>query len=204
MSPASLLDDWSCSLVEARAGSADMLARLLEGHRPYLLQMAQNELNTDLQAKVGASDLVQESLLQAHLHFDQFQGGAPEELRGWLRQILLNQLAYCRRHYRDTGKRQLDREVPLGSPGQSDAANNVLADDSKSPSQKAIHNEQQQLLQEALARLPEHYRQVLVWRSLEQRSFEQIGQLLERSADAARMLWGRAVEALQKDLGLPS
>jgi len=50
-------------------------------------------------------------------------------------------------------------------------------------------------------RLPEHYRQVIVWRQWEDLSFAEIASRLERSADAARMLFARAVEQLQKELG---
>jgi RNA polymerase sigma-70 factor (ECF subfamily) len=201
MSPDSVHADWLRSLVEARNGAAELRAWLIEQNRPFLLQLAHQELEAELQAKLGASDLVQETVMAAYEHFGQFLGGQPEELRGWLRQILLNHLANCRRHYRDTDKRQLDREVPLSPAWQSDGANNALADATESPSTQAIQNEQQQRLQQALLRLPEHYRQVLVWRSLEQLSFGEIADRLGRTADAVRMLWGRAIEALQQELG---
>ena len=57
-------------------------------------------------------------------------------------------------------------------------------------------------MSEALARLPEHYRQVLAWRSFEGLSFAEIGRRLERSEDAVRMLYTRAFERLQVEMGL--
>jgi RNA polymerase sigma-70 factor (ECF subfamily) len=51
--------------------------------------------------------------------------------------------------------------------------------------------------------LPEDYRRVLVWRYREERSFEEIGQLLKRSANAAQKLWLRAIERLRQELETP-
>jgi RNA polymerase sigma-70 factor (ECF subfamily) len=48
----------------ARKGSREALGRLLETCRPYLLLVANNELDRDLQAKAGASDLVQETFIE--------------------------------------------------------------------------------------------------------------------------------------------
>jgi hypothetical protein len=45
---------------------------------------------------------------------------------------------------------------------------------------------------------------VLALRHEEQLTFEQIGQKMERTANAARMLWLRAVERLQKEMGVSS
>ena len=54
-----------------------------------------------------------------------------------------------------------------------------------------------------MERLSPDYRRVLALRHQEQLTFEQIGQQMQRTANAARMLWLRAVERLQKELGLP-
>ena len=59
-------------------------------------------------------------------------------------------------------------------------------------------------LQQALHRLPEDYRQVILFRYQEQRSFEEIGQLLQRTLNAARLLWLRGVERLKQELGMSS
>ena len=60
--------------------------------------------------------------------------------------------------------------------------------------------EEDRALEEALGRLPEDYRRVLLWRYREERSFEEIGRLLEKSPNAARKLWQRAVERLRQEL----
>src|SRR5436190_23322173 len=98
-------------LPAARAGSTEALGQLLEACRGYLLLIAQQELDPNLRAKGGASDLVQETFLKAQRHFGRFQGDSEVELLAWLRRLLLNNLANFARQYRDTNKRRLGREV---------------------------------------------------------------------------------------------
>lgn len=156
-----------------------------------------------LRPKAGASDLVQQTLLEAQRDFPQFRGGSAEELQAWLRCILRNNLANLIRHYRQTDKRQVAREVSLDASSQ-DLLDQCLVSDTTSPSGKAIKKEDTDALEHTLTELPEHYQQVLRWRHQEGRSFEEMGRLLGRSTDAARMLWWRAVEHLQQKLVPPS
>src|SRR5262245_37348302 len=61
-------------LTEALAGSHEALGHALEGCRGYLLHVAMQELDADLASKAGASDLVQETFLEAQRDFARFQG----------------------------------------------------------------------------------------------------------------------------------
>src|SRR5262249_35643200 len=92
-------------LAAARAGSREALGQALETCRNYLLLIAGRQLDSDLHAKGGASDLVQETFLEAQRDFGRFQGSSEGELQAWLRQILLNNVANFTRRYRGTGKR---------------------------------------------------------------------------------------------------
>jgi RNA polymerase sigma-70 factor (ECF subfamily) len=185
-------------LAAARAGSQEGLGQALETCRRYLLLVAQRNLDPALQAKGGASDLVQETFLEAQRDFAQFQGTTEAELLAWLRQLLLNTLGNFARHYRDTAKRAVGREVALPGEGSSAGAGGV-AGSGPTPSGLAMEQEQAQALQRALLRLPEEYRRAIQLRYQEGKSFEEIGQLLNRSADAARKLWTRAMERLRQE-----
>jgi RNA polymerase sigma-70 factor (ECF subfamily) len=187
-------------LAEARAGSAQALGEALEACRGYLLLVAERELGADLRAKGGASDLVQETFLEAQRDFARFQGASEDELRAWLRRLLLNNLSNFARHYRGTARRQLGRERVLDADSQLERGAGLVAD-GPSPSGQAMAHEQAQALQEALQRLPDEYRQALALRHQEHLSFEEIGARLGRTANAARLLWLRAVERLQRELG---
>jgi RNA polymerase sigma-70 factor (ECF subfamily) len=201
--PTSPPTDWEELLAAARAGSADACGRLLDAFRPYLLAVAREALDADLQAKAGASDLVQDSLLECHQHFDRFFGDRPEGLRAWMRQALLFNAANLRRQYREAGKRNVDREVPLPAAGPNCIPGDGLARDSVSPSGKAERRERVEFVRRALALLPELYRNVVVWRQFDGLSFEVIGKRLGRSAEAARLLWVRALQRLEREAGPP-
>jgi RNA polymerase sigma-70 factor (ECF subfamily) len=187
----------------ARAGSSEALGTLLEKFRQYLLLVANERLTPELRPKAGASDLVQDTLLEAQRDFGQFHGRSPEEVLAWLRQILVNNLANFERRYRGTDKRDVAREFPLDASDPDSAPAGQLAAYTPSPSSDAIRREEEAAVLAALDRLPQRYRQVIHWRHKENHSFEEIGDLLHRSPDAARMLWFRAVRHLQKELGAP-
>ncbi|MCI0456835.1 MAG: sigma-70 family RNA polymerase sigma factor [Gemmataceae bacterium] len=92
--------------------------------------------------------------------------------------------------------------MELDAGSSLDGAGEALATDTPSPSRLAMQHEQAQAMQQALDRLPEDYRQVLVLRYQEQRSFEEIARLMERSPNAVRKLWLRALRRLQQEQDL--
>jgi RNA polymerase sigma-70 factor, ECF subfamily len=200
MRPAADAAHW---LPAARGGSSEALGQLLEACRGYLLLVAQREMAPDLQAKGGASDLVQETLLDAVRAFPRFAGTSEADVLAWLRRLLLNNLVSFTRRYRDAEKRQVAREVSLDRVGSSGGGGGGPADNAPTPSRQAVDHEQARLLQEALERLPDNYRRVLLLRFQEELSFEDIGWLLGLTPNAARKLWARAVKRLQQETGGP-
>jgi RNA polymerase sigma-70 factor (ECF subfamily) len=196
--------DASQYLPAARAGSREALGQALELCRGYLLRVANQGLDADLRAKGGASDLVQQTFLEAQRDFGGFQGSSEEELIAWLRQLLLHNVANFSRGYRDTDKRRVAREVELDAAQLAAGGKAELAADIPSPSTEAIAREQAEKIQRMLKRLPEDYRRVILLRNQERRSFAEIGQLMDRSAEAARRLWSQAIERLQQELETPS
>jgi RNA polymerase sigma-70 factor (ECF subfamily) len=187
-------------LLAARGGSPEALGQILEAYRGYLLLVAQQELAADLQAKGGASDLVQETFLDAYRDFVRFRGDTEAELLGWLRQLLRHNLADFTRRYRATAKRQAAAEVPLEAGDSSADWAGDLVSSSATPSGQAMAGEQAQAVQRALQRLPDDYRRVLLLRYQDDLSFEAIGRLMERSPNAAEKLWARALKRLQQEL----
>ncbi|HRX79022.1 MAG TPA: sigma-70 family RNA polymerase sigma factor, partial [Pirellulaceae bacterium] len=147
------------------------------------------ELPERLQARLDSSDLVQETLLLAYRQFGQFAGSTDAQFVGWLREILRNQIIDATRHH-GRQVRDVSRNQPL-----PDA---VACDRTLSASEVARRTETGEQLRDALAKLPEHYRTVILLRQEQDLSFEEIGQHMDRTADAARMLWGRAILQLSK------
>jgi len=187
-------------LAAARSGSRQALGEALEACRAYLLAIANRQLNPALQAKGGPSDIVQQTFLEAQRDFEQFRGTTVEELQAWLKHLLLHNAADFARGFEGTDKRRIDREVTL--PGSSTSnASSGLAADTPTPSLRAMAEEQAAKLRRALETLPEDYRQVIVWRYQEEQSFAQIAQRMNRSENAVRKLWFRAIERLEQEMG---
>jgi RNA polymerase sigma-70 factor, ECF subfamily len=186
-------------LVAARGGSREALGNALEACRRYLLAIAARELDPDLRAKGGASDLVQETFLEAQRDFARFRGSSPEDLRAWLRQVLLHNVGAFTRRFRTTSMRAVALEVAMEAGGSSAQLNEPTAASNLSPSGVAIEHEQVSNLRRALDRLSDDYRRVVFLRFEEGRSFEEIGQLTDRSPDAARKVWARAMERLRQE-----
>jgi RNA polymerase sigma-70 factor (ECF subfamily) len=186
-------------LTAARMGCHDALGQALQACRCYLLRIARQEVPADLQAKGSASDLVQDAFLDASRAFDRFHGESEVQLRAWLRQLLLRRIAKLGRRYRTTQKRCIQLEQPVdGVDGQGQQEK--IPAPSPSPSALVMGEEQTQALRQVLERLPDLYRQVIRLRYEEDRSFEEIGNLLQRSPNAARLLWLRAIERVKKEL----
>src|SRR5438552_17803716 len=101
-------------LQRARAGDTSALGQLLEKYRSYLALLARLQIGRWLQSKVDAADLVQETFLEAHRDFPQFQGTTEAEWISWLRQLLATNLADLVRRYRGSQRRdvRLERQLP--------------------------------------------------------------------------------------------
>src|SRR5437762_8812514 len=135
----------------ARSGSVPALGQLLELYRNYLKLLARLQIDRRLQGKVDASDVVQETFLEAHRDFAQFRGTTEVELVSWLRQILVCNLANLVRHYRGTQRRdiRLERELAAELNESSRALDHGLVARQSSPSQQAAYHEQAVLLADA-------------------------------------------------------
>jgi RNA polymerase sigma-70 factor (ECF subfamily) len=186
-------------LPRARAGDDEARGRLLELYRNYLRLLARSLIGGALRIRLDPSDLVQEVFLKAHREFSGFAGRGEPELVAWLRQILVRALADQARHHRRQARdhrRQESLEAMLDRSGRE--AQQALVTHASSPSAAAARREQAVLLADALARLPDDYREVFILRTLEHIPFDEIAARLGRSTGAVRMLWTRAVERLSR------
>ena len=173
----------------------------LEGCRQYLLMVANEVIGPGLRAKLGASDLVQDTFLEAQRHLNVFRGRTEAELRGWLRKILECRLANIRRSYLATEKRATRKEVAIETL-LTEAARDRRALKAGRPRRAAsASGTSGPGAGTALQRLPEHYRQAVAWRHQEQLPWDEIGRRMGCTADAARKVWSRAIQQLRREFG---
>jgi RNA polymerase sigma-70 factor (ECF subfamily) len=184
-------------LARARAGDAAARDRLLESYRNYLRVLARTQVDPALRARVDPSDLAQETLWEAHRAFAAFDGATERDLLAWLRRLLVRNVLDAAKRHR-AGRRGVGRQESLEALLEQSCqqAEDALGRDISSPSAHARRREQSVLLADALARLPEDYREVLILRNLEHLPFEEVGRRMGRSSGAVRMLWARGLERL--------
>lgn len=177
---------------------------VLERFRAYLCLLARAHLDHRLRGKLDASDLVQQTLLEAHQKRDQFRGQSDGERAQWLGQMLTHNLADAIRALR-RAKRDIARERSLDAAlDDSDARLGAWIEASQtSPSQHAVRNEQLLRLAEALADLPEPQREAVVLHHLQRLSLAELAAHLGRSEPAVAGLLHRGLKRLREVLHEP-
>ncbi len=188
---------WDELLQEARAGEPLAIGELIETWRTYLFHLVESEISDDLRQKVGVSDLVQSACLDIHLRFGDFRGSTIDEWRVWLKRMMLHDLEDARRRFVDAQRRDVRRERALAS---GDGPTFDVCDPHRSPRASLIGQEESEALRAALQRLPEDYRTVLRLRNWDGLPLAEVGRRMNRSEEAARKLWSRAIVRLQHEL----
>ncbi|TVQ02443.1 MAG: sigma-70 family RNA polymerase sigma factor [Planctomycetaceae bacterium] len=188
----------------ARAGDDRALGQILSRHRPLLRLLAKVEIGRRLQGKIDASDIVQETWLEAHRGFPRFAGADEPQFLAWLKGILAHVLANTARRYFGTQARNPDLELQLAAEWDRStmALGAILVDPGSSPSQRVMRRERSDQVLEALARLPDDYQTVLVLRHLEDLTFPVIAERMGRSVDSVEKLWLRGLTRLKREFTL--
>src|SRR5262245_38118960 len=180
----------------AEAVTARALA--LEQFRNYLLLLARLYLGGQPRGRLDASDVVQETLLEAHRKRGQFRGTGEAELAAWLRRMLAYTLADALRA-QGRAKRDAARERSLEA-ALDDSSSRLgawLVAEQPSPSQQAQRHEQLVELADALATLPEPQREALVLRHCQGLSLREISERLGRTPAAVAGLLKRGLPQLR-------
>lgn len=195
----------TCRLLdEIRSGDQAAFGRLFARHRPGLRHFVGLRLDPRVQARLGPSDIVQETQLEAYGRMNDFLHRRPMPFGVWLRKTAYERLLKVRRFHVEAAQRSVDRE--LGLPDQSSL---LLArpflDRVQSPSQQMDHADLVRRVRSALAELSETDREVLLMCNVDDLPYREIGCILDLDPAAARQRYGRALLRLRKlllDAGL--
>src|SRR5262245_23421485 len=162
--------DTEALLARARGGDCSARSELLDRHRARLARMVACHLDRRLAPRVDPSDVVQEALTEAAGRLSDYLSSRPLPFYPWLRQFAADRLIELRRKHVQASKRSVLREEPglydLPDESAVELAGR-LADLASSPSEHALREETRQHVREALTRLGERDREVLVLRHLE-------------------------------------
>ena len=170
----------------------------LEQYRPYLMLLARMNLSPDIAGKVDASDIVQQTLLEAHRKRAQFRGREKAQMAAWLRQMLAFAIADARRDLR-RAKRDFARERSLEATLEGSSCRlEALAAEQSSPSQRAVRHEDMLRLADALLQLPEDQRRAVERKHLQGMSVAEIAAEIGRTETAVGGLLRRGMTRLRE------
>jgi RNA polymerase sigma-70 factor (ECF subfamily) len=188
-----------------RAAQGDAVARdaLLNCYRDRLLRMVAVRLDSRLTARLDASDVVQEALLDAAVRLPEYLHDRPVAFYPWLRRLAWEHLLKEQERHLQAHKRSVAREVRLPE-GSAEALAQQFTATGTSPSQQLVRQEMMARVQDALRVLPEMDREVLVLRYVEQLSTAETAAVLELSEPAVKMRHRRALERLSQVLEAPA
>lgn len=187
-------------LARARQGDREALGTALEKYRPLLRLLAQRQLDTALNARIDASDVVQQTFLEAHRDLATFQGTAEAQFVAWLKQILVHNVASATQTHVVARKRSARREQSMDDSGMFGAVKQSLPADQPSPSSRVMRGEAAVRLAQAMDALPPDQCEAMRLRYLEGMSLAEIAKRLKRSEMAAAGLLKRGLRNMRQRL----
>ncbi len=190
-------------LEAALAGDTEAVGKLLDHFKPYLIVIAQRQLDERLRGRMDPSDVVQTTFLEAHQDFAKFQGKEINTFLSWLRNILHNNIETAHQKHLAARKRSAKLETSGQKPIGSDDGRSlmdILPSESSSPSQRVMRDEAAASLAECLLKLPETQAEAIRLRYLEGWSLKNISERMEKSEMAVAGLLKRGLKSLRSDL----
>jgi len=186
----------------AAAGDREAMEELMAAHRLRLRQMVAVRLDGRMASRIDASDVVQESLMEATRRLPEYLEQPEVPFFVWLRQLAWQRLAQLYRFHFKAQRRSVEREVaeiPVSDESMLLFADRLAAS-GMAPSRHLRRRETQEQVRVALARLAPVDQEVLVLRHFEQLSTKEIAAVLKISEPAVRHRQRRALERLTREL----
>jgi RNA polymerase sigma-70 factor (ECF subfamily) len=188
-------------LERIRAGDRDALNEFFARHRDRLCRMVDMRLDRRVQARIDASDVVQEAFLEATIRLEEYLHEPRLPLFLWLRLVVGERLTKLHRHHLGAQMRDAGREVSLyrgALPAASSAALAAqLLGKHTSPTQAAVRAERILRLQEAVNALDPLDREIVSLRQFEELSAAETAQVLGIQEAAAAKRYIRALKRLK-------
>ena len=189
-------------LQEVRDGDADAVNALLDRHRRGVRRLVEMRLDRKVQRRVDVSDVVQEVLVEANNRLGKYLDDPVMAFHLWLRQIAWDHIIDTYRRHRVSAKRNMDREQPIAAGGDNVDESSVdlaiqLCDPAMTPAAVATQREIASKIEEAIEKLDETDREVILMRHYEHLSNLEIAEVLKLNPPAASMRYLRAVRRLR-------
>jgi RNA polymerase sigma-70 factor (ECF subfamily) len=190
-------------LVRAQVGDQAAVRWLLDRYRDRLRRMIGLRMDDRLASRLDASDVVQETLMDAAQKLETYLRDRPLPFYPWLHRLAAERLAQAHRYHLRTQRREVGRDLGVDpwSGASSRRLVDVLAASGTSASGRLIREEDREAVWRALSELSPQDREILVLRYLDQLPFDEIAAILSINASAARLRHYRALQRIGPLLG---
>ena len=190
-------------VIRIQGGDADAFNQLFMRYYPRIKLLVKLHMMDKLKARVEAEDVIQEIYIEVFKNFHKFEYRDPDSFYKWVVTVIGWKIKDLNKYHFRAAKRSGDDEVsmqrkgPGGETGTFEFANELDAG-AGTPSQIVMEKEGYQMLENAMKRLPLHFRRVICMRHLEQRSVQETAQVLDMTANAVNVLFHRAQQRLHE------
>ncbi len=185
-------------LDKAKAENPSALGALLDQHRNELRRQAEEQIGHRLQARVDASDIVQQTCLSAVRAFGAFRGTTAAEFAAWLRRIHDQNIHNVIRDHTAAKKRALNREEQIDHPDRR--AGQIRHPCEQTASAIAENRERRETVRLLLKQLPQDQQTAVRMRHLEGKALREIAETIGRSESAVIGLLKRGMQELRRRL----
>jgi len=192
-------------LIAARRGDADAVNKLLSRHREALRRMVEMRLDKAIAGRVDASDVVQDTLIEASRRLNDYLQSPDMPFHLWIRHIARDRIIDAHRRHRGAERRSVDREQAIDAARFSSESSiqllGQLEAQGLTPAAQAIRKELEARFAAAVEAMDETDREILLMRHFEQLTNQEAASALGLSEPAASMRYLRALRRLRASLG---
>jgi RNA polymerase sigma-70 factor (ECF subfamily) len=207
------LDNETQSLIiSAKLGNEEALNKLFARYQSRILRIVRLRLSQSFRIKLRlqSMDIVQEVFMYALQHLKDFEPKSQGHFLNWLSKkvehSICDRLDYVSRIKREAagGEISIDQDV-MPEPDNSQIHVEFEDKNSPTPSQFAVKQEREQLIDSVLDLLDPEEKEIIIYRDLEELTFPEIGEKLNKSEEAARKQYCRAfkkvIDLAENELG---
>jgi len=190
------------AMIAAAREHPDKLGDLLEEYRAFLALWSKQQLGPKMNAAASASDVVQNTFMDAFRAFAQFRGSTEPEFSAWLKRIHANNLIDQFR------KRAREGAEPLDLAGDPDDTASFCwrepVADQTSPAQRVVRGEKALRLARAIESLTQAQAEAVRLKHLEGWPVRQIAEHMDRPPSAVAGLLRHGLKKLRESLNRDS
>ncbi|HGY90841.1 MAG TPA: sigma-70 family RNA polymerase sigma factor [Planctomycetes bacterium] len=186
-------------------GDSEAFDLLFQRYYPRIKLLVRMQMLDKLKAQVEADDIIQEIYIEVYKNFHKFEYSDPDSFFKWVTTVIGWKIKDFDKYFFKTAKRQPHETVSLqqkakGSDTQGFELGDAVPSGQETPSQIVMQKEGYQLLNEAMERLPENFRQVITFRQIMKLSAAETGERMGMNSNAVNVLFHRAQRKLHSIL----